>query len=113
MAEKRCVMMDRYTWTPVGGSPTVLNFSNCESYDEFHQILRKAFGFPAYYGENSEALWDLLDDFFGDFEEEPWEVRVIGWNGMMRRFGSGMTPYRIAIARVEKEYPNVRFVWEG
>lgn len=108
------MVLDKYAWTPVGGSPTVLDFSNCGSYDEFHQTLRKAFGFPAYYGRNSAALWDLLRDFFDDLEDDDtWEIRVIGWNGMMRRFGSGMVPYRRVLARVEEEYPNVGFIWEG
>lgn len=103
-------MKDRYTWTPVGGSPTILDFSKCRCVSEFHQVLRKAFGFPAYYGENPDALWDLLDGFFGDREEEPWEVYVFGWANLENRFSLEFRRmYWSVFEDAEKEYPNVRF----
>ncbi|PTM57979.1 barstar family protein [Desmospora activa] len=28
--------------------------------DDFHKEIRESFGFPAYYGGNLDALWDML-----------------------------------------------------
>lgn len=35
----------------------VLDFSDVRYYANVHQILKKAFDFPAYYGENWDAFW--------------------------------------------------------
>jgi len=38
-----------------------VDFSNTKYFSEVHKILKKAFNFPDYYGENLSALWDCLD----------------------------------------------------
>lgn len=37
-----------------------LDFTECRYLGEIHQVLKEAFGFPDYYGENWDALWDCL-----------------------------------------------------
>ena len=106
--------MNRKAWIPVGGSPTILDFTTCKYDDDFHQVLRKAFGFPAYYGENSSAFWDLLQGFFADRRQEKyWEVHVIGWEKMTERLRDDFSDYRAVIRRIEEYYPYVHFVWES
>lgn len=104
--------MNRNIWTPVGGSPTILDFSKCRDMEQFHEILRKAFGFPAYYGKNASALWDLLRDFFDDrSEEDYWEVQIFGWNEMNHRFDSNiLEKYWSVFDDVSEEYPFVKFL---
>jgi RNAse (barnase) inhibitor barstar len=50
-----------------------LDFSNCKYYSEIHQIIQKELGFPKWYGQNSDALWDLLTRFI----YVPAEIKII------------------------------------
>ena len=104
--------MNQYAWTAVGSSPTVIDFTKCRYFDDFHQELKKAFGFPAYYGKNASALWDLLRDFFDDrSEEDYWEVQIFGWGRLNQIFDRDiMKKYWSVFGDVEKEYPGVRFI---
>ena len=38
----------------------VIDFTNVKTYLEMHFEIRKALGFPDYYGCNWDAFWDLL-----------------------------------------------------
>ncbi len=40
----------------------ILDFTGCRYLGDFHLRIKKTFGFPDYYGENLDALWDLLRD---------------------------------------------------
>ena len=44
----------------------VLNFSEAETEQDIHGILKTAFAFPDYYGENLDALYDCLTDIRED-----------------------------------------------
>lgn len=37
-----------------------LDLSGCKYLDEVHERIRRAFGFPEWYGKNWDALFDLL-----------------------------------------------------
>ena len=37
-----------------------LDFSGCRYIDDMHLRIKRAFGFPDYYGENWDAFWDLI-----------------------------------------------------
>ena len=37
-----------------------LDLTGCKYLGEIHQRIKKAFGFPDFYGENWSAVWDLL-----------------------------------------------------
>lgn len=45
-----------------------LDFCGCGSETEVHLYLKKQFGFPEYYGENLDALYDCLTDIAEDME---------------------------------------------
>ncbi|MFI3326619.1 MAG: barstar family protein [Clostridia bacterium] len=38
-----------------------VDFTGCKYLAELHKILKESLNFPDYYGENLDALWDLLD----------------------------------------------------
>ncbi len=40
-----------------------LDFSNVKHFGDIHKIMREAFAFPDYYGENLDALWDCMRDY--------------------------------------------------
>ena len=37
-----------------------LDISNCYNLYELHERIRKAFGFPEWYGKNWSAFWDMM-----------------------------------------------------
>ena len=45
-----------------------LDFSQCTDRSEVHAYLKKQFGFPDYYGNNLDALFDVLGDIAEDLE---------------------------------------------
>ena len=56
--------MNRYAITPLAEDPVVLKLDDCADWAALHERIRKAFGFPAYYGRNWDAMWDCLRDVF-------------------------------------------------
>ncbi len=55
----------------------ILDLTDCDSYTDLHQRIKKDLGFPEYYGENLDAFWDSLScDCEKDF------VTVIGANSV-------------------------------
>ena len=45
-----------------------LDFSQCYSKEAVHVYLKEKFGFPDYYGNNLDALFDVLGDIAEDLE---------------------------------------------
>jgi ribonuclease inhibitor len=58
----------------------VIDFSGAKCWNELHPIVKKTFmsspvrGFPDFYGENPDALWDCLTGFI----ETPAAITVLG-----------------------------------
>ena len=46
----------------------ILDFSRCGTEAEVHRYLKTSFGFPDYYGENLDALYDCLTEIAEDTE---------------------------------------------
>jgi RNAse (barnase) inhibitor barstar len=42
---------------------STINVSNVSTWDEFHQVFIDEFNFPSYYGRNSSAWIDCMEDF--------------------------------------------------
>ena len=47
---------------PEGG--ILLDLTSCRDWGMVQDAIRRAFGFPAHYGENWDAMWDCLTDLF-------------------------------------------------
>ncbi len=63
--------------------PYILDFRRVKSYDEVHKIIREAFDFPDYYGENWSAFWDCLTDMVGI---DPIHVQIFGLERFRSKF---------------------------
>lgn len=71
---------DRYALKGVGENPIILDFSKCKYLGEVHLMLKEKFGFHEFYGENWNALWDLMQDVFS--EDKEYLVELHGFNTM-------------------------------
>ncbi len=40
----------------------IVDFTECKYFSEIHKRLKEGLDFPDYYGENLDALWDLLSE---------------------------------------------------
>ena len=47
---------------PEGG--ILLDLTSCRDWGMVQDAIRRAFGFPAHYGENWDAMWDCLTGLF-------------------------------------------------
>ena len=55
---------DSFALKEITENPIILDFSKCNYLGEIHLMLKEKFGFHDYYGENWDALWDLMRDVF-------------------------------------------------
>ena len=83
----------------------VLDFSYCKTYMDFHGILKEAFSFPDYYGENLDALWDCLCDSL----EPNTIVEIKGFNSLPAEFKKYLPDVIEVFSDVTKAVPNTKF----
>ena len=56
--------MDPHASTPMPEGGILLALTSCRDWGMVQDAIRRAFGFPAHYGENWDAMWDCLTDLF-------------------------------------------------
>jgi len=97
----------RYAFKPITENPIILDFGNCRFLGEIHQVLKKKFGLPDYYGENWDALWDCLRYLFWD--EGEMAVEICGFLSLEDDLREYCVPMLSVFDDVHKESPNVTF----
>lgn len=95
----------RNAFKPIKEGFIVLDFSNCKYLDEIHKMLKEKFGFPEYYGENWDALWDCLDDFF--FAKKEFKVEIHGFYGMEESLREQCKELLEIFDDLREEYPSI------
>lgn len=51
-------------WKEIPAKDFYIDFTDCKTLGELHQILKnELLGFPDFYGENLDALWDSITGF--------------------------------------------------
>lgn len=104
--------MNENRWKEIPDGDIVLAFSRCEYADEVHEVLKKAFGFPAYYGENWDALWDCMRDFAAS-QIKTRNIRICGFQKMpkeVREYCRGMLA---VFSDIQEKYKKIRFMAES
>ena len=69
-----------YAYKEITENPIILDFSNCKNLTDIHFVFKQKFGLPEYYGENPDALWDLLDGLFIGLGEIT--AKIYGFNSL-------------------------------
>ncbi len=88
-----------------------IDLDNCKYLGEIHKILKDKFGFPEYYGENWDALWDLLDGLF--YERGEFKIRIKGFNSLKEELKQACSPMLEIFKEIESEEENVKFFFES
>ena len=61
-----------------GKKKMILDIGGCTTAAELHERIRQTFGFPAHYGANLDALWDMGRDYIGTADGRQEWVRIEG-----------------------------------
>ena len=69
----------------------IIDCAKIKSKEDLHQLFRDTLSFPAWYGNNLDALYDCLTEITGT-------VRLLDWETAETRLGSYGTKAKKAIA---------------
>ena len=100
--------VEYYMYKPITENPIVIDFSAVRYYDKLHELLKSKFGFPDYYGENLDALWDCMRYMFDP--DEQLTVELHGVFAIRQELQPDMDGILHIFAKVSKKYPGVTFV---
>lgn len=98
---------DKYALKPITENPIILDFTGCKHINEIHKILKIKFGLPEYYGENADALWDLLDGLFYGMDEVT--AQIYGFNTLEEKLKKYTAVLLEVLDDVAKETPNFSY----
>ena len=59
----------------------IIDCSRIQTREDLHRIFRESLSFPAWYGNNLDALYDCLTDISG-------KVRLLDWDSAEARLGT-------------------------
>ena len=95
--------MNHCAFTPITDDPIVLNLNSCKDWGSLHDCIRETFGFPAYYGENWDAMWDCLTDVFFPAEER--HITVEGLSALPKELQHYATTITDIFNALSEKYP--------
>ena len=102
--------MNPNAWKAIPTGTILLDFSGCTAADDVHEEIKRKFGFPEYYGENWDALWDLMEDFA--ISEGERSVLITGKEKLSKDMKEYLMEAIDVFKDIEKQYPNIKFIME-
>ena len=84
-----------------------IDIRNINTKKELHEILREVLPLPDYYGNNLDALYDVLTE-----QGEPWDIEIVFMNETEERLGAYLLTMKRMCEAVEEENPCVKVRWE-
>ena len=97
-------------WYVTDGFPYILDLTDCRSWKDLHDRIRKLFAFPDYYGENWDAMWDCLTDLFR--EDDEGEIIIIGLSSMPKDLQKYAQKMCKVFEYLHEEYPKITCRYE-
>ena len=79
-----------------------IDFAQVHSREEFHSVLARELAFPAWYGNNLDALHDCLTDI-----REDTRIRLVHWESLEAELGKFAAGAKRAILHGASANPNV------
>jgi len=95
---------DHYAYKPVD-NPIVLDFTDCNNWLKMYDILKDGFGFPEYFGNNPDALWDCLNCFC----QYDLKIKIYGSKSISDDLKNEFALVLKVFDDVHKETPNITF----
>ena len=93
-------------YSPMTKEPFVLDLADCKEANDLHRRIRITFGFPGYYGENWDAMWDCLTDIFLH-EDDRRAILVKGYEAMDKEMQDYCQPMKQIFSLLQQEYPGI------
>lgn len=84
----------------------LLDFTGCKYIMKLHDIIKEGFNFPDWYGENLDAIWDLLRDVSGG---PIIKVKIKGIKTMPEDLRDYMEEVLDVFEDIHKEIPEMNF----
>ena len=98
---------DIYALKEITENPIRLDFAGCRYLGEVHHVLKQKFGFHEYYGENWDALLDLMRDVFSG--KKSYHAEVYGFNSMSKSLQNECKKMLEVFDDVHKETPEFTY----
>lgn len=98
---------DFYKYKGITENPIMLDFSKCRYLGEIHKVFKMKFGLPEYYGENPDALWDLLEGIFDDMGEITAEIS--GFNNLEKTLKAATAELLEVLDDIAEVTPNFSY----
>jgi len=99
---------DENDFKTITSNPIVLDFKNCNNWQQIHSILKESFGFPDCYGRNWNALWDFMNEVFY-FNNTPYTIEIHGINTLTKEYQNYCEKMLEVFEEVHKEMPYITF----
>ena len=84
-----------------------VDISGVRDRKELHRCLAETLPLPNYYGNNLDALYDVLTE-----QGEPWDIEIVFMNETEERLGAYLLTMKRMCEAVEEENPCVKVRWE-
>ncbi len=85
-----------------------INFTGCNNLFEVYGLIKHQLGFPLYFGENLDALWDLLTSYI----ESPTLIYIKGISTLSAELRAYMPRIVEVFEHAERQYGEIRCIVE-